>query len=187
MSAAYDPAGWLTEVSARLEHGADVYGQRAADLLRPVAAAVRDAAALYQVDPTLAGDPAHRDRDIDVLAEIARQLVPLVHYAVRDAADPKSQIRAAQRWAEAEALAARVPQFLAAATAQARPDDVARAGRDALDALEKPLSLPYPDAAVTDLAALVFALIARAEELAADRCGDIPQAARACPDGGTGA
>lgn len=186
----YDPAAELRERADKLDKAAPEFGERAAALFAPVAAALRDGADLYRIDPTLDGDPTGRYRDLDVMAELARQLPPLTWQALRP---PPSHVVPpegaaqwqAERWDEAEALAARVPELLAAARAKARADHaepdgsraisrawltvalpkVADAVQDALAALAKPLSLPHRDPDAAALAVQLAAVSDRIREL----------------------
>lgn len=108
----------LLDVAARLE-STDL-GERAAPLLSTTAAALREAAALYGSDPTLDRCPTGRDRPFDLLAELGRQLRPLLKNAVTGQNPERWPIE--QRWAEAEALVARVPVILEECRSVVLPD-----------------------------------------------------------------
>lgn len=94
--------------------------QRGAAILAHVAGALRTAADIYGLDPTLDGCPAGRERDLDLVMELARQIPVVVRQAVRGGPDERWPIE--DRWAEAEVLADRLPAILDRALAAARPD-----------------------------------------------------------------
>lgn len=161
--------------------------ERGSRLLTAVADAYRTAADIYESDPTLEGCPAGRERQLDLAAELCRQLTPLVRNATSGRGADRWPIE--DRWEEAEALASRLPDVLAEARSQARPDhatpdgsrEISRlwlahsshlihmAGVSLRDSLAKAGSLPCPDTEVAELAALANEIIKRAEALEAER------------------
>lgn len=163
------PAAWLLRHAAQLAALADSYGGRAEQLLRPAAAGLRDAADLYRVDPTLYRCPAGRERALDVVWEIGRQLSPLTRQAItgREGA-----------WEEAEVMSARLLLWLEAARTQAYPDHASpqrsrelsarwlaasshridEAASTLRSAVRQALSLPHPAEAAVELGRLAAVL-----------------------------
>lgn len=91
---------------------------RATDLLARAAGYLREGASVYESDPTLVNDRAARNRPLDLLDEIGRQLQPLVRGAVRG--DRPERWPVAERWADAEVLVSRMADVLGEARAAAR-------------------------------------------------------------------
>lgn len=91
--------------------------ERASHLLAVVADCLRGGAGVYESDPTLVGDAAHRDRPLDLLSELGRQ----IPHVVRSAVDGRRPERwpIADRWKEAEELTGRMPEILTEARAAA--------------------------------------------------------------------
>lgn len=185
------PAACLLRQAERMEQLADERGERAAELLRPAAAALRKGADLYRVDPTLEGDPAGRERPLDLLAELGRQLLPLVRNAGNGRDHPRWPTWL--RWEEAEALAARFPVVLGWARMRAYLDHaspercrelsalwlanehqaLAKAARILRSATERALSLPHPAPAAVELALMATALEEHAATQARRRDEDL--------------
>lgn len=145
--------------------------KRATRLLVVVAEHLRGGADVYEADPTLVNDPAFRQRPLDLLAELGRQLPPLI----RNAVDGRFAERwpVAQRWEEAEALTRRMPEILEEARAAAAditvPSDSERVSalrlaagashiREATETIRRmlrpALDLPHSHPAARELAAL---------------------------------
>lgn len=109
---------YLREQADRADAVATRLGdERATKLLAGVATCLREGAEVYEQDPTLVRDAAHRDRPLDLLGELGRQIPHLVHSAVDGRMPERWPI--ADRWAEAEALTGRMPEILAEARAAA--------------------------------------------------------------------
>jgi hypothetical protein len=144
---------------------------------------VRELAGLYLVDPTLSGD-RHRTRSVDLAAELARQLVPLV---VQCYQDPALTRRATEEtWALVGDLMERLRTTMTAARAAVRPDwdqpevcreisrartvqscgQVEEAATSAAAALRSALALPHPAPEAVELAALAAQLLERARQVA---------------------
>ncbi|MFC4006592.1 hypothetical protein ACFOY2_05125 [Nonomuraea purpurea] len=171
------------------ERATDGMCERGAALLNRVAAAYRLAAEIYTSDPTLERCPAGRERQLDLAAEICRQILPRVRSAIEGRQADRWPVE--DRWEEAEALAARLPDILAEARAQARTDhatpdgsrEISRmwlahsshrihlAGEGLRDAVAKAKSLPHPDPEIAELEALADEIVARAEKLEKERTG----------------
>ncbi|MEU7900348.1 hypothetical protein AB0B45_46885 [Nonomuraea sp. NPDC049152] len=135
--------------------------ERASRLLAIAAGYLREAAAVYDIDPTLVGDPTGRERDLDLIADLGRQFVALVRQACRPE-HPRWPV--VDRWAEADALAGCLPVLVEQARAVARPDhdttegsaeisqrrlaavhgQVWAAGEQLEAAVRRAASLPYP-------------------------------------------
>lgn len=189
MTADQAPGAWLAEQAEQAgqaglaERAGAELGGRARLLLAEVAARLREAAAVYEADPTLSGDPAGRERLLDLICELGRQVVCLVRQACRPDGPRR---RAGERWEEAEALAARLPVLLAQARAQARPDHATPAGSQEISqlwleaahpqirraaeqlqaALERALSLPHPSPRAAELSRLAAEVAAESAVLA---------------------
>jgi hypothetical protein len=93
---------------------------RGASLFSAIAGAYRECAQIYACDPTLVDCPAGRERDLDLVAELCRQIGAMVRNARGGRLADRWPIE--DRWAEAEALAEHLPVILARARAVARPD-----------------------------------------------------------------
>jgi hypothetical protein len=161
--------------------------ERGVALLATVADAYRTAAEIYSSDPTLENCTAGRERQLDLAEEICRQVRSLVRSAMSGHQAERWPIE--DRWEEAEAMAAHLPEVLAKARAQARPDyatpegsqaisrmwlaasshRIGQAGEALWEALAKASSVPYPDPEIVELEALAAEIIKRAEALEADR------------------
>lgn len=181
----------LADHAARMEQLAIERGDRAAGLLRPAAAALREGADLYLLDPTLGGDPAGRERSLDLLTELGRQLLGLIRNASNGRDDPRWPIW--RRWDEAEALATRFTVVLAWARMQAYLDHaspercrelsalwlaaehpyIAEAAETLRSAISRALSLPHPAEAAVELDRLAAALDEHAAAQARRRAEDL--------------
>lgn len=190
----------LLESAARLEKkrarftGEEPGQHRAARILGDLAGRCRAAAAALMEDPTLASEPvcSARFRPVDLLAELARQLAPLLVNAELNHVGLDRWPRE-QRWAEAEALYRRACEFadliprtvvrpdhatVAGCQAISRARLAAHAGdvRVAADLLRGALAdamrgLPHPDPQASELAELADILRQHAEQLAAVQAG----------------
>lgn len=161
--------------------------ERGLALLASIAEACRAAAEIYASDPTLDGCPAGRERTLDLIDEMCRQIRGVVRSAVSARGVDRWPIE--DRWVEAEAMTARLPVLLARARAVARTDHATEEGsraisrmwlvaasrsvRDAGEQLQAALvrarSLPYPALEIAELAEIAERIIKRANELEADR------------------
>ena len=111
-------ADTLRRHAERVEATASELGdERATRLLDVAAEHLRGGADIYEADPTLVNDPAFRLRHLDLLAELGRQIPPLIRNAVDGRLPERWPI--AQRWEEAEALISRMPVILEEARAAA--------------------------------------------------------------------
>ena len=169
----------LRRQAADLDQKAADLVRRGKDVLKTAADALREAANIYDLDPTLEDCTTNRERDLDLIVEMCRQLWPMTRQAARGDA----------LWDEAEAMAARLPEILAKARKAARLDHATPEGSAAISrlwlahecatireaagvirrAIAKQASLPYVVHEVAELAALADELIARADRLAAQR------------------
>ncbi|MBG0833118.1 hypothetical protein HS041_36040 [Planomonospora sp. ID67723] len=59
---------------------------------------MRQGAELYAADPTLTGGPTDRTRELDLLSELARQIIALVRSAATGAAASRWPVE--NRWAD---------------------------------------------------------------------------------------
>ncbi|MFD9948811.1 hypothetical protein ACFWYW_46830 [Nonomuraea sp. NPDC059023] len=179
----YHPRRNLLERAHQLDTEAAGMPDRAARLLHAVAGHLREAAGIYETDPTLVDCPTGRERALGVIAELGRQIWPLVRHAATRPDDPRWPT--ALRWEEAEALTARLPEFLKRAHAVARPDHATEEGsRDishqrltaaheeiaaAADHLRRAVAnaaaLPYPAPTVTELLNLANQIDTHADAL----------------------
>lgn len=160
---------------------------RARTMLTALAKSCRTAAAVFDLDPTLAGDPygTGRFRALDLLAELARQTRTMLTMAGTDRL--RGRRSAQDCWAEAEALfdramffAERIPAVVrrrdhaseAGSRAISRErlathaDELTRAAETVRHAVADALRLPHPDPDALALAALADRLIQQAAELA---------------------
>jgi hypothetical protein len=166
------------------------------------AAVLREAAGLYELDPTLERDPVRRDRALDLIDELGRRVI----FAVRQASNGQENPRwpLARRWEEAEAIAGRLPALLGKAREAARADhaapagsrDISRlrlaaarhqvrqAGEQLHTALARALELPCAAPEALELATLADQILARTAGLhpparasATSSSGDDPAAA----------
>ncbi|MFI6819239.1 hypothetical protein ACIBG7_43110 [Nonomuraea sp. NPDC050328] len=173
--------------AAALDRRAEEIEPRGAEVLRAVADAYRQVVAIYASDPTLNRCPAGRERDLDLALEIGRQIPYIVRQALEGREPERWPIE--DRWAEAEAMAARLPEILDRARAAARPDhatpdgsraisamwlraaasQIEFAGLEILRAIDRARSLPHPAPGAEDLAALARVIITSAEVLRAER------------------
>ena len=172
---------------AETERAMDGLCERGVALLAQVADAYRTAVEIYVSDPTLENCPAGRERQLDLAEEICRQVRSLVRSAISGHQTERWPIE--DRWEEAEAMAARLPDILAEARAQARPDHatpegsraisrvwlaaashrIGAAGEALREALTKASSVPHPAPEIAELDALAAEIIKRAEALEAER------------------
>ncbi|RCG27206.1 hypothetical protein DQ384_26160 [Sphaerisporangium album] len=179
----WDQQADLLKQADQLDQARTGLPERAIRLLTTAAAHLRDAAAVYDCDPTLVGCPAGRERDLDLIAELARQ----IHIVVRGAAATPAGARwpTEDRWALAEALAGRLPAALERAQAVAHPDHATPEGSRAISllrlaaaqghlrewahalraSLDPALALPHPAAEATELAGLIDQITARINAL----------------------
>lgn len=152
---------------------------RAREILAAAAQACRDVGAALDTDPTLATEPptSARLRPADLVAELARQL--------------RSRLASAgpERWADTEALAARLHALAGEAIAavpradhdtvsgsrrisrarlSAECDRIAEAAAALRDAAEAALRVPHPDPLALSLAATAAQLERHRRDLAAD-------------------
>ncbi|MDF5758591.1 hypothetical protein [Spongiactinospora sp. TRM90649] len=182
-------ADYLLKAASTDARAAACTSERGRSILRAVADAYRAVAEIYALDPTLKGCPARRERDLDLVVELCRQIPVLVRRAVEGRDADRWPID--DRWAEAEAMAGRLPEILDRARAVARPDHatpagsqaisrtwlvaasdrVAAAGEDLHDALAKARSLPHPAQEIAELSALADQIIQRAAALDGTREG----------------
>ncbi|MEU8040909.1 hypothetical protein [Streptosporangium sp. NPDC049078] len=160
---------------------------RGVPLLATIADTCRAAADVYASDPTLDGCPAGRERDLDLVEELCRQIRSLIRSAVSGRGAARWPVE--DRWAEAEALTARLPVILGRARAAARTDhdtvdgcrDISRlwltaasggiraAGEQLRAAIGRAGGLPYPAPEVAELAVLAEQVIGHADKLEAGR------------------
>lgn len=160
--------------------------ERGAALMSTVAEAYRACAVIYVIDPTMEDCPAGRERQLDLAVEICRQIKTLVRSAASGHAADRWPIQ--DRWEEAEALAGSLPNIVAEARAQARPDygtpeesraisrmwlaassrRIRQAGEALSEALSKARSVPHPDPEIAELEALAEEIMRRAEALTDD-------------------
>lgn len=161
-------AGELREDAARL-------GGRAAKILGPAAHLLDQAAQVYDTDPTIEGEHSQRQRPLDFIQELGRQIKPLVRQAAHGPGRvvPDVEQWCEDRWCEGEAMLGRLRDLLPEAQAQAvdtstvegshrvssirlakacgRIEELAREARSALAGA---LVLPHPVPAAVDLAQL---------------------------------
>lgn len=177
----------LQRCIAETERAMDGLCERGVALLSGVADAYRTAVGIYVSDPTLENCTAGRERQLDLAEEFCRQVRSLVRSATSGRGADRWPVE--DRWEEAEAIAARLPDVLAEARAQARPDHATPAGSRAIsrmwlaaashrisaagealrEALTKASSVPYPAPEIAELEALAAEVIKRAEALEGDR------------------
>lgn len=183
----------LLEVGARCTTELDRFPdeqadhQRARAMLTALAESCRTAAAVFDIDPTLAGDPygPGRFRTIDLLTELARQTRTMLTVACTDGL--RGRRSAQDCWAEAEALYERamffadripdaVPRRDHASEAGSRAisrerlathaDELTRAADTVRQAVADALRLPHPDPEALALAELADRLTQQAADLA---------------------
>lgn len=161
--------------------------QRARAILTALAESCRTAAAMFDLDPTLAGDPygTGRFRTIDLLTELTRQTRTMLTVACTDGL--RGRRSAQDCWAEAEALyeralffAERIPDTVprrdhtseAGSRAISRErlathaEELTRAADTVRQAVADALRLPHPDPDALALAALADRLTQQAADLA---------------------
>jgi hypothetical protein len=161
------------------EKAANLLSMRGKAVLKAGALALREAANIYDLDPTLEDCPANRERDLDLIEEMCRQLWPMC----------RSAARGDSPWEDAEAMSGRLPDLWVKARTVVRTDHhtpegsaaishmwlirasgyIREAGEHLREAIAKAGSLPYVTPEVAELAALADELIARAERLEAQR------------------
>ncbi|MFC6081035.1 hypothetical protein [Sphaerisporangium aureirubrum] len=183
----WDPRAELLKKADALDHMQRELPERGASLLATVASHLRAAADIYATDPTLINCPAGRERDLNLLAELARQIAALVRTAATGRSPERWPIE--NRWAEAEAAAARLPVILERARAAARPDHATPEGSHAISllrlnaatgrihrladdlraALGAALALPHPTPEAIELAELADRITTHITALQ-DRC-----------------
>lgn len=175
----------LLRKAAVTECDARTAPDRGAAILGVVAETYRAAAEIYAGDPTLEGCPAGRERDLDLVDEICRQIRALVRSAT--SARGAERWPLADRWAEAEAIAGRLPVVVARARTVARPDHatldgsraisrlwltasrsaIRSAGEQLQAALTRARSLPHPAPEIDELSNLAERIIKAADDLEA--------------------
>jgi len=204
-----EQAGRCETAAAELDLGRDG-AARAREILLEYAACCRQAARAFDADPTLdaAEDLTGWYRGVDLLAEVARQLIPLLHHCLSDR--HLERWPRAVRWEEAEALhalavaraarvAARLPRADHATPAgsarisrrrlAARAGPLRKAEQAIRDALPAPDALPYPAEEIAELAALADTLarhVQALEQVAAQTGAEIDAMLSLHPDGDGG-
>lgn len=163
---------------------------RAREMLTSAAAACHQAAQVFVLDPTLADEPAETDRGrgVDLLTELVRQFLAFLRGTVFSDYGLDRWPRD-RRWAEAEAIHARIvdvgelvlaavprldhdtvtgAQAISAARLAARHAQVDQAARLLTDAITAAARLPHPDPRVAWLAEVAGQLRQTAVDLAAE-------------------
>ncbi|MFF3443611.1 hypothetical protein [Streptosporangium sp. NPDC002721] len=173
--------------AASAEQAAYSAPDRGASLLGVIAKTCRAAADVYASDPTLDGCPAGRERDLDLVEELCRQIRSLIRSAVSGRGAARWPVE--DRWVEAEALTGRLPVILGRARAVARTDhdtpdgsreisrlwlaaastQIRAAGEQLQAAIRRAGRLPHPAPEVAELADLAERVIEHADKLEADR------------------
>lgn len=194
-TASHSSREYLVRCARRCMEQVDRYAElsadhaRAREILTAMAGHCRTAAAVFDIDPTLFDDPydSGRFRVLDLLAELARQMGPLLNYACSSTGLDKRPRQ--DRWDEVEAMAARAAHFarlipqavprrdhatMAGSWRISRDRLATRAGDLAAAALEidaacgpARLRLPHLDPTVGELSAMADRLGQIAAELSA--------------------